>query len=211
MRECCDGTTPSRELFRVVRIFFELHYNSSKPFNRGGREERGRDPHACTVGKTIQRRGGNDSAKEAGDSNTSIIRSLRAAISEHAVFLRVFLVIHFGNHLLALISTYSESVPISDHQWLKTPLLGHSVAAAPRWVICGCSISSRSTHGGPSFQVTTLSQYKGHIASAARIPSQIRRSTLHADQLRSRSRVSHFGFPPLIKRFRAGSQPRFAP
>jgi hypothetical protein len=66
-----------------------------------------------------------------------LIRVIRITLSEDAVSLRAFLVIRFGNHLLALISTYSESVPISDHQWLKTPLFGHSVAAAPRWVFRG--------------------------------------------------------------------------
>jgi len=65
------------------------------------------------------------------------IRAIRITISEDAVSRRAFLVIRFGNHLLALISTSSESVPFSDHQWLKTPLFGHSVAAAPRWVIRG--------------------------------------------------------------------------
>jgi hypothetical protein len=69
-------------------------------------------------------------------SNASI-RVIRLTISEDAVSLRALLVIRFGNHLLPLISTYSESVPISDHQWLKTPWFGHSVAASPRWAIRG--------------------------------------------------------------------------
>jgi len=67
----------------------------------------------------------------------ALIRVIRITISEDAVSLRAFLVIRLGNHLSALISAFSESVPISDHQWLKTPLFGHSVAAAPRWVIRG--------------------------------------------------------------------------
>jgi hypothetical protein len=61
------------------------------------------------------------------------IRAIRITLSEDAFSLRAFLVTRLGNHPLALISPYSESVPISDHQWLKTPLLGPSVAAAPRW------------------------------------------------------------------------------
>jgi len=66
------------------------------------------------------------------DATDKCIRVIRITIYEDVVLLGAFLVIHLGNHLLALISTYSESVPISDHQWLKTPLLGYSVAAAPR-------------------------------------------------------------------------------
>jgi hypothetical protein len=67
----------------------------------------------------------------------NLIRVIRIPMSEDAVSLCALLVIRLGNHLLALIFTYSESVPISDHQWLKTPLFGHSVEAAPHWEIRG--------------------------------------------------------------------------
>jgi hypothetical protein len=73
-------------------------------------------------------------------------------------------VIRLGNHFLALLSTYSESMPIRDHQWLKTLLFGHSVAAAPRWAIRGqLGLESIYPIGSSDSLVTTSHREEGLI------------------------------------------------